>query len=761
MLLFAKSRGLMHAASLLFVLALLTVGTAQAQNADGSLFMAANHALDERAAERHVVRSRAVTVDLPQLTAQADRRFGAPDGLTLNLFEDAIIDADVLRTEPRPSGEPGYVWVGRVVGDPLSTVHLVITPDMLYGTVEGPVGNYEITTRNNRSYTISQVDLSVNAHLFANDGIIPTNPNGTPIKPPAADGAAPDSGDFVDVMFVYTASAEGYVGGAAQFTALADGIIAYTNTGYADSGINHRLRMAGTYKTNFVEQANGTHSDYLYKLTYEAGSSDDPTGIMDDVFPVRDNLGADIVALLVNTDPYSHGSCGNGWKPSPPDENSHIYGYSTSSIRCSVNRTVSHEIGHNFGASHDIDNAWTGGASDYSYGYRVPGVFRTTMAYASGCNPSCPGVNRWSNPNMTYQGLATGTAYANNARALNETAYAVANYRATLGTVLPVTLRSPRSTASAASTNYLYWDLRTGVDAVQVDVYDPTGAQVYSNLVPASECSEGWYGNLSCSIALSGDKILGTYSVYMQSRDGNLFGDWTLSQFTMVPGNAYLSKPWNRQVVNPSDSIEMAVSLGREAYFVVADVYYPNGGWARHVIEKPDCAYGNYCEFNIPTYGLWGEYQVWMVSGWGQYFSNWNRGQFYVQPDLISLNTPTGTISMTDTLDLTFDLPEPAYYAVADIYYPNGGYDRRVIERPACPNDTCTISVPSYGLAGNYSVWIIPGLGDQFGSWELSEFTLGAAGLASAEVDVLGSAAEAAPPLDTSAVEAAVEGPGS
>jgi len=94
---------------------------------------------------------------------------------------------------------------------------------------------------------------------------------------------------------------------------------------------------------------------------------------------------------------------------------------------------LGHEIGHNFGCWHD---AAKGPNPNYSYGlgklittgmtangWWEAGV-RTIMAYkVVGFDKS---VNYWSNPDVKYQGVATGTSGENNARILREHRFAFA-----------------------------------------------------------------------------------------------------------------------------------------------------------------------------------------------------------------------------------------------------------------------------------------------------------------------------------------------
>ena len=92
---------------------------------------------------------------------------------------------------------------------------------------------------------------------------------------------------------------------------------------------------------------------------------------------------------------------------------------------------------HNMGAQHDRANGNTG-LYPYSFGYWAPdNSFRTMMAYA--CPTACQRIKYFSNPNVMYNGLATGVDYAvdpahsaDNARTLNELRVTVANWRASV-----------------------------------------------------------------------------------------------------------------------------------------------------------------------------------------------------------------------------------------------------------------------------------------------------------------------------------------
>ncbi|CAM9379155.1 unnamed protein product, partial [Hapterophycus canaliculatus] len=88
-------------------------------------------------------------------------------------------------------------------------------------------------------------------------------------------------------------------------------------------------------------------------------------------------------------------------------------------------------MGHNLGCLHDTANNGLTPANDYSHGMRYctgAGTrFHTIMAYYCGYNAPTgytgdyvPALNHFSNPDVSYLGVPTGTATANNARTVRE-----------------------------------------------------------------------------------------------------------------------------------------------------------------------------------------------------------------------------------------------------------------------------------------------------------------------------------------------------
>jgi len=92
--------------------------------------------------------------------------------------------------------------------------------------------------------------------------------------------------------------------------------------------------------------------------------------------------------------------------------------------------TFGHEIGHLFGARHIVYRDPSDVPFSFGHGYCSPDVnWRTVMAY--GCqNHAYPRIQQWSNPNVSINGIPTGTQNLEyNAKVLNIRARYISNFR--------------------------------------------------------------------------------------------------------------------------------------------------------------------------------------------------------------------------------------------------------------------------------------------------------------------------------------------
>jgi hypothetical protein len=367
---------------------------------------------DRAVASRSFVRrSRQVRARMAALAADT-----APSNLpiVLNLFSDVALRA--RRTGLEQHADGSATWHGRIDGDADSRVTLVINGTVMVGTVFVHGHTYEISYAGGGVNDIHELDPAA----------FPTDDP----QPPAAPGQAHadqivgtpvgDTASQIDVMVVWTPAARAAVGGTTAMQNLVNLAVANANTAYANSQITTRLRLVHSQEVSFTETG--------YDIGGDLGRLSAPNdGSIDVVHTLRDQYGADLVSLIGTGYAAQSGACGIGYLMSTVSTAFASAAFNVVDQVCAAgNLSLAHELGHNQGLHHDPANAGGQGAFSYAYGYQDPGGrFRTVMAYGSATR-----VMNFSNPNVSYNGYPTGIANAeDNARALNNTAATVANFR--------------------------------------------------------------------------------------------------------------------------------------------------------------------------------------------------------------------------------------------------------------------------------------------------------------------------------------------
>lgn len=359
-----------------------------------------------------IVRSRLVSINLDQLPTLTAGKWPKLSGkkrasLLLNLFPDTKLNAVIDKTEQRSPTH--YTISGRLSGSDKGTFLIIRDGRMMTG---------EIRTRAKGTYSIRNVDGDLHQIEQLDESTLPSCGNSTEHNKhdgiPAERQSAIDgdpSPPVIDLMVVYTAQARAAAGGTAAMESTVDLFVAAANTAYANSQINARVRLVYAGEVAYTES--GSANTDLNRLT----SLND--GYLDQVHTLRDQHGADVVSLLVNDFDY----CGIGWLHHGASR-----AFSVTDFGCGSLAFI-HEIGHNMGCAHDRENAGAPGTYSYSYGYRFTGnsgrEWRTVMAYAPGQR-----IQHFSNPLVRYDGVFTGTATANNALTVSNTAPVMASYRA-------------------------------------------------------------------------------------------------------------------------------------------------------------------------------------------------------------------------------------------------------------------------------------------------------------------------------------------
>jgi hypothetical protein len=144
---------------------------------------------------------------------------------------------------------------------------------------------------------------------------------------------------------------------------------------------------------------------------------------------------------------------------------------------------------------HDIANAGNSGKFSYSYGYQHPtGQFRTMMAYQSGCRGpgTCPSIEYFSNPNITYNGQPTGvTDTIDNARTIQQTRIEMAAYRTSVfGESITVIAPNGNEVWYTGNSVNITWSSENLSDNVSIELYDNGSLE---SIISASTANDGSY----------------------------------------------------------------------------------------------------------------------------------------------------------------------------------------------------------------------------------------------------------------------------
>jgi peptidyl-Asp metalloendopeptidase len=356
---------------------------------------------------------------------------------TLNLFP-ATFGGTVTAVWDRveETSPDTWAWIGTVDGVDDSEVTLVVNvaKNIAVGSVVMPRALYRIRYAGQSIHVVEEVDTAA----FPEDVVLKAKKPRPGVTDAAQDAAtasdtatatsatAADAALTVDLMVLYTPAARLSAGGTTAMNALIDLAVTETNQGYANSGVLHRLRLVHKQELAYTETSGNAFVDALNHVTNNAT-----------VATLRNTYGADLVALVIEHTAL----CGIGWLLN----NSPSTGFSVTARNCATGYySFGHEVGHNLGAEHDwaAPDATNFSATSFNHGYIAPdSAWRTIMSYANGCTAGrpCTRLNRWANPDLTFNGVSTGIQQgqvhaADNRKALNNGAPIVANYKAATST---------------------------------------------------------------------------------------------------------------------------------------------------------------------------------------------------------------------------------------------------------------------------------------------------------------------------------------
>ena len=263
----------------------------------------------------------------------------------------------------------------------------------------------------------------------------------------AQDVSAAAASNTVDVVLGYTNGYAAALGGASQAVTRLNNLVQIANLAMTNSLVSRQVRLVRTVQVTYADATNNTTA--LEELTgYRSGTGEIPVpAALQPLRTARDQYGGDLVALVRDFRAPENDGCGIAWLigggQTAYNTGAAPFAYSVVSDGTDVDESdgnnyfcreesLAHEMGHNLGQAHNVQDSDQTGVHAYSYGYRETSAsgFFTVMAYALADSDQVS-IRYFANPAVSFAGRPTGMANASdNARSMNLTMPVAMNFRA-------------------------------------------------------------------------------------------------------------------------------------------------------------------------------------------------------------------------------------------------------------------------------------------------------------------------------------------
>ncbi len=366
------------------------------------------------------------------------------DEVQLNLFADTIYGAHLVNKSTNVNGTQSLTY--KLDDFQFAYGHVTITGEKVQVTIDVPELGANYASRlhpiTGTAYLLQldptkldQMDESVDLRNHQNPAAKHASRKNPDLSPPSQNGVLATQ---VDVMIVYTAAAQNW---------------ATANEGSIDNTIAQAVSRANLVASN-------TSVGFTFNLVYsglvtynESGSSltdierlrEDGDGFLDEVHTIRDQVGADMVAIFTQANDtgglgyYMWDRFGDTTTPFSMNRVQQI----------SWTYTLVHEWGHNMGLGHSKFQDFQAGPAEWanwpentwSAGWRWQGntgYHTDVMAYSSGSyypdGNDAPNLPYFSDPTITLDGQPAGHVLDGDAaRTLRITGPIIALYRTAPG----------------------------------------------------------------------------------------------------------------------------------------------------------------------------------------------------------------------------------------------------------------------------------------------------------------------------------------
>ena len=357
------------------------------------------------------------------------------DILAINLFDDESIEATIDKVEV--SNKTTTIR-GEIKGSDYGHIITTVYENKVLTVIELPAEGYQykiVYDNDAKTHFLYKTKLSELDKLEGGPSLTPPDQgnDSSSLSDTNAAMVAADTAATIDILVVYTPAAASWASAnAGNINLVISQAMTKAQLALENSNTLMNMRLVHSGQVAYTESGNSITD--LNRLT----SAND--GYMDQVHALRDQYGADLVALFATVEDVG----GVGWllqqKSGDPD-----YAFCLVRVQqAGWTFTHIHEMGHNMGAHHHKQqnfqpgptrwNDWS--ENTWSAGWRWVGSanYCSIMTYEAGDyftdGQDHSRVAYFSNPSISYQGQATGnSANGDNARTLREIRNVIAAYR--------------------------------------------------------------------------------------------------------------------------------------------------------------------------------------------------------------------------------------------------------------------------------------------------------------------------------------------
>jgi hypothetical protein len=327
------------------------------------------------------------------------------DAITLDLAPP--VEARLAERQQR--GPRGFTWYGRI------PMHGIVILDVKDGAVTGIVetdnARYVLKLRDDGRYVLASEPRSPDAFKH------PDSFKNVDVDPAKATRCrAVETRSTITLLIAYTEAAKrGALASGSDIELLIDHAVWLSNEASQPSRLTMTFELAHKYQTPEAERG-----DMDETLTLFRGTNDHR---FDEVHRLRDAKRADICVIAID----GNGTFGG---------TTHVVSATAATAFAIVDYrflnqdVLAHEIGHLMALHHtrDTNNDPCPEGRGYRHDNGTTDTWATIMTYD--CSRDCRLLRQWSNPDVMYNGSATGRrGNSNSVAVLNATAQTVSRFR--------------------------------------------------------------------------------------------------------------------------------------------------------------------------------------------------------------------------------------------------------------------------------------------------------------------------------------------